>query len=72
MKNSYLILGFIAIAAIVFVVWYAFLRAPKYSGWASFSAPYRPISTKKKLYNCRHADGTYQNQTEPCGGTNIR
>jgi len=37
MKNSYLIIGLLALAAILIVAWYSFKSAPKLRGWTSFT-----------------------------------
>lgn len=66
MKNSALILTLVAILAIGFVVWYMFIRAPKYSGWGSFSAPYRKY-TRTNNCLCRNKAGGYTHQPCPCG-----
>lgn len=56
MKNSALILTVIAVAAIVFVVWYLFIRAPKYTSWRTFSQPYRE---RAFAYPCSHGTVYY-------------
>ncbi len=66
MKNSALILLLVAIVAIAAVVYFIFMKSPKYTSWGSFSQPYRIRASGYGPCSNPNSPLNYGNLGDPC------